>query len=528
MENLGLLISQSIQQDSFLQHHTKMNSTLHEPDGPLVTAGSLLLQCQELYQAVQLFQSKATTQFTPVDVGSFLKSLASEIRSLERIAAANTIDQTPAPDPVYSDTEDTVRHALRSSNLSFLQTVWNLARRCRNVVALSRREKGGGGSGRKGTVVDVVSEMGLLWVKVVTLGERKLLFEIAKEGWDVGIWDDSEDGYDTKDTNGHAEYEKVAVEGEKGDTDAESILPLIGMVKGLVDAARSRKVQYRHPEVLVYLPNLQEEKIRTPAVMKVLASLRATGATILCGDTGEIKLQTFPSLTTLALEDDYGSMLPMTEPILSDVLNIDCTILLALISDLSHFHLDEKNTYNEPIKKQLHSERVRPLLPDILYPALAGRKLITSRLAALRMREIVETLGTKEEKIRADIIMKEGGFSDNNLSSTQLCGYLKERSVHRIPEDIRLPIEVIDAQQQIQNTIPASGLALLDPVLSDINKSVFLLGWCEKATTITSNRVVAKQIENVLNVAPGDVVGPGIYLIDIARSLVGKERLRRR
>ena len=505
-----------------------MDSAPNEPDEPFLTAASLLSQCQDLHQSVQTFQSKAITQYTPVDVGSFLKSLASEVRSLERIAAADTTDQTPIPDAVHSDTEDTVRHALRSSNLSFLQTVWDLARRCRNVVALSRREKGERLSGRKATVVDVVAEMGLLWVKVVTLGERKLLFEIAKEGWDEDMWDDSDEEHDVGPTNGHAEQMKVGIQGEDKDADTESVLPLIGMVKGLVHAARSRKVQYRHPEVLVYLPNLQEEKIRTPAVMKVLASLRATGATIYCGDAGDIKLQTFPPLSVPSSGDDYGRILPMTEPVLSHVLNIDCTILLALISDLSHFHLDEKNTHNEPLKKQLDSEKERPLLPDILYPALAGRKLITSKLAALRMQEIVGTLGTKEEKLRADIIMKEGEFSNNKSTGSQLCSHLREKSVHNIPDDVRLPIEVIDTEQQIQNTIPVSNISLLEPVLSDINKSVFFLGWSEKATTITSNRVVAKQIENVLNEAPGNVIGPEVYLIDIARSLVGKERLRRK
>ena len=494
-----------------------------------LTPGSLLAQCQELHTSVLAFRNTATAQYTPVELGSYMKSLVSELKVLERLATvAESSNSTYEDEDVGSDT-DRIKHTLRSSNLRFLTTVWNMARRCRNVIALSRREYvgGTGGHGGKGVIVDVVADMGLLWIKIVTIGERKLLFDIAKEGWDE-IWDesDSEASNDTETApnpsrlNGSGVSDSTAGSVQTNQTD--SGLPLVKMVKDIVSVTRTTKIRYRHPELLVYFPNFEENKLSAP-VAKVIAMLRATGATIHCG-TGDIELANLPSLPQQN-SDSFELMLPRTLPDLTPVLNIDCTILLALISDLSHLHLDEHDAHNEPLKRQLAGERARPLLPEILYPALAGRKLITSDLAAQRMWEIVNTLGTPGEKARADILFQQGPFASSDRIEKDLIDCLQEHSDHNVPAELRLPIEIINEVETKDNNAPQE-LLVLQPILSDINWSVTVLGWSRKVTTVTSNRAAAKQIEHMMQKLPEGILGPDIWVVDIACSLVGKERKR--
>ena len=45
--------------------------------------------------------------------------------------------------------------------------------------------------------------------------------------------------------------------------------------------------------------------------------------------------------------------------------------------------------------------------------------------------------------------------------------------------------------------------------------------------TLTSNRSVKKQIEEIVESTEGEVEGPRIWLCNTARSLVGKEKGRR-
>lgn len=63
--------------------------------------------------------------------------------------------------------------------------------------------------------------------------------------------------------------------------------------------------------------------------------------------------------------------------------------------------------------------------------------------------------------------------------------------------------------------------------------AVFLYGWAENLTTITSNRVVATEIEQKIieikkrgGQEQARLKGPRLWVCDIARSLVGKEKGR--
>ena len=206
----------------------------------------------------------------------------------------------------------------------------------------------------------------------------------------------------------------------------------------------------------------------------------------------------------------------------SETLNIDCTILLALVSDFSHAKVAKEPWFHTALQRQVEIEDSENLLPELLYPAFGSHKMACTEEAAYRMCEIVDTIGTPSEKARTAVIMGD----DTTKSQQQLVAELQEWSTYPVPSDWQLPITVVHQNaNDCQNNLPPQA----KPVgkrLTSINQSVFLFGWATGQTTITSNRTVVKQIENDLEKSDdlNDSVWPKIWLCPTARSLVGKEK----
>ncbi|KAJ8607510.1 hypothetical protein MRB53_040220 [Persea americana] len=92
--------------------------------------------------------------------------------------------------------QDRLNHVLRSSNVPFYETLWATAKSNKRVIAFQKRfyweqppakkAKGVRPSIRKkSALVDVVADAGALWVKVSTVSENRLLFELARQGWEA-------------------------------------------------------------------------------------------------------------------------------------------------------------------------------------------------------------------------------------------------------------------------------------------------------------------------------------------------------
>ena len=88
------------------------------------------------------------------------------------------------------------------------------------------------------------------------------------------------------------------------------------------------------------------------------------------------------------------------------------------------------------------------------------------------------------------------------------------------------------AVSDIKTAIEAGSLPLVAEQvaeqLTDINRSVFMYGWMQGLTTVSSNRTVAKGIENIVERNGMGAMGPEIWLREPARSLLGKEKERRK
>lgn len=467
--------------------------------------GDLKSRAQNLLTELETFKThlRSIRLEAMIEMAGFRGIVQSELGMLERLSQNQ--DGNP------------VDHITRSSNLPFLDTVWNNAKASKNLTALQKRMyydpagsdevnmqlKKAVQNGRQrgkhrrlkaaSTVVDVVADGGLSWTKVSLVTNTRLLFDLAKQGWEFGVSSDEDE--DLPDN--------------KGDDDRD--VPILETAKELASAAKAMRIKTRHPKVTLALPRLvpgvQDE------IDKVLDDCRAAGVEVLCGED-------VPG--SRHVQESCETMVPNPFNEFTDSLNIDCTILLAIVSEFSHAKVSKEPWFHKALKRQVEIEDNENLLPSLLYPAMAGRKLVCTKEATKRMREIVDTIGTASEKARTEILMGD----DSSKSREELLKEMQQWSAYEVPDVWQLPIRVVDQDEDgCQQNLPAEA-AHVSREQTDINKSVFLYGWAANTTTITSNRSVVKQLEGELEqyIDLDDSVWPKIWLCPTARSLVGKEK----
>jgi len=109
--------------------------------------------------------------------------------------SANTPQQLVAADPNLPRTVQ----GLRTSNLSFFEAVWSTAKTCTHLTALKQRFYWLPGphpayvngpvappatrDRTYSTVVDIVSQGGLEWVKVSSVTEKRIIWDLTRAGW---------------------------------------------------------------------------------------------------------------------------------------------------------------------------------------------------------------------------------------------------------------------------------------------------------------------------------------------------------
>ncbi|OKL60795.1 hypothetical protein UA08_03529 [Talaromyces atroroseus] len=543
----------------------------------------LIHQCRLLLAEIDVFQNAVASRFRKhqqqqhlVELRLLRSSVATELKILERLSGdANALMEErhakrqkgeDDDDDDFEMKEGRILHTLRSSNLSFHVAVWTIAKQyCEGVVAFSKRFYGVGHGQqqqqddemsdkegkhnkavskdkRKGVFVDIVYRNGEEWLKVLTLSESRLLFEMAEKGWGM---DDEYDDYDDGDLQDIQKRtilqnsSKMVPTGgylEDDFEDDDDQLEMIKMAADMIKVARATRVRYKNPRVRIIAPRLEEGKI--PEVDRILNIVRGYGVAIECGTkvpdvfNEETNDQRDPHSIT---ESDLpiSTMLPNPFKEFTDTINVDCTLLLAVVSELSHKrHITPSPKYHRAILRQIEVENELPLLPAELWPAMTNRKLVCTEEAVTRMKEIVGTIGTESEKLRTAIFLGEGDME--GLETDTLLSKFQQLSDHPIPNQLQIPIQVVDAHAEIdaalqQNKFPPVFHKVTE-FLTDINRSVFLYGWATGIVTITSNNTVVRQIENTIERNRGDddaMEGPKTWVCDTARSLIGKEKNRK-
>lgn len=223
-------------------------------------------------------------------------NVLSELKTLERLSAAAAAEQPSGKhddDDDVSESERRLLHALRSSNLPFYAAVWTVAKeRCKGVVAFGKRfywdddhhnhnqhhhdrdhegsddadeecgmkskdntkaKKRPSKDKRKSVFVDIVADNGEEWVKVSTITENRLLFEMAEKGWDRDDYSDlaySGDEDAGEDADGRYEGKRRSV--LPSDTDEEDDkIELVKLASDMAKAARAVRVRSTKSGVMV-------------------------------------------------------------------------------------------------------------------------------------------------------------------------------------------------------------------------------------------------------------------------------------
>lgn len=371
----------------------------------------------------------------------------------------------------------------------------------------------------------MVAEGGQEWVKVSTVSEPRLLHELAKARWEAG--DSSDDELE------HQEHASV----EDPREDEYDRMELVRTAADLQRASQANRIHYKYPRACIELPNIAEPS--QSELSRLFDRIRSKGVFVklMNGEAG--------ARQSLDLEGEvFPRLLPAAHPSLTSTLNIDCTILLALVSDLSYTQNHPiQPSYNEAIRRQIQLESQDHLLPLSLWPALNNKELVCTKEAVARMREIVDTLGTPSECARTELIM-EGGrtglvqppsptdSSKPQATSDDLRSSLQHYSDYRVPETFCIPIRIQPGptMADILTAIDERKLPLVAKDIAEdltpINRSVFFYGWLYSNTTVTSNRSVARAIERSIKREAKGSMGPEIWRREPARSLVGKEKER--
>lgn len=472
-----------------------------------VTVQNLVDRCKTLYDEVETYvaavvaKQKQTRVQHPVEYRNLRNDFKNELAFLNKIAGANM-------------DEEKVRHFIVSSNLLYYEALWSAAKRSSGLQAFRKyfywdkkgrnttKGKGGAAKGKTNALADIVADEGGQWLRVSTLSEKRLLFDLAKLGW----MNDSDSDDEMTDARPACD----------DDDDDEDQVDIVRNARQLSRAARANPIRGRPPKVHFVLTRIVAGK--TKEIDGILDKIRATGATIQCAND-------MPP--TPPLELALPRLLIDRSRAMSEILNIDCTILLALISDISHHDCPVLDWYPGEVRAQIQEEAKEHLLPTHLYPAIASHAMVTTQEAADQMYLIVDTLATDAEKTRADLLLGRGHYEGK--STQQLVAEWRAMSNYPTPDGFQLPIHAVPSNvNESINRLPSVAKILANE-LGTLNKAIFLYGWAENFTTLSANRGRARQIETILNeqgLEDGEQ-GPHIWICGESRSLIAKHGRRR-
>jgi hypothetical protein len=504
--------------------HTLVDRACNKAEDILRRTANLLSEHQ---QYDDLRQKHRTTILVPGQ-----KVLLSSVKT-EQAAAKRMLGELRGPLPLddsVSGSLETIEHIcekLECSNVYSLETAWDVVKRCSGVEQLTsrfslhaslgqnipcplctsqgkRRCPPKGRQDNKSVVhVDAVVNGGAEWLRVMGIDERRLLHEMAEMGWDWSAEDESDDD---------------------GDCD----VPVAETVRQLVAAARVNRLNYRPPRLHIVFTRIAEGS--NPEIDRLIRKLRAIprqGVEVQIDCSNSTFLKTPPPSLQTALQNLVAQDLSSITP----TVNLDCSILVALASDVTHSDIDIQPWHRRDVVFQIREEaELGSSLVKSLYPVLRSRGLVCTARAAQRFWEIVDTIATTAEAARAEILLPKAGGTEK--TSEELVAELQALSDHPVDPNLRLPIDVVkaDLPDDLTAHFEAKGLPksaeFVSPILSELNRDIYLYGWVHQITTMTANNSLAKQIRLVVEEhrKDDDEAGPNIWVFPFTRALATKGR----
>ncbi|KAK4098984.1 hypothetical protein N658DRAFT_202678 [Parathielavia hyrcaniae] len=338
--------------------------------------------------------------------------------------------------------------------------------------------------------IDAVVDSGATWVKFLSISSKTLEYQVVAEGWAS----DPED---------------------EGDGDADGGLgqtEFADTVSKIILAARWNHCHRLH----LILPGLHEGKSELVDKMIQYIQRKIGGLDVAVN----VSCAGSPFLTEAVppLDDAIAALVQDRDPLVGDdcgrlteTLNLDPSVLVALVTDLHHGPVPlQPESQQQIITKSIlehetdNNELVprQDILSAVLYPALRGRKLVCTHLAAAYFRKLIGAISTHSEEARAALVLPppEASSDDDPPSPDTLRQTLQQWSTVPVPPDLHLPVQIApdihlaDIPPLIaSNTLPPMAHNIARN-LSPLNRSVYCYGWAHRVTTVTGHRGIERQL----------------------------------
>lgn len=389
---------------------------------------------------------------------------------------------------------------------------WDAIKRCHGLVALRRQFPLSGK--RLSPAVDAVVQNGAEWLKVCIFNERKLIRQMAEEGWHP---DDSEDG------------SSVDSDDDENEGNATSIM---GIATQLVKAARLNRCRSSPPRVRIYLPNVTEGSVAE--VDKLLDRVRRVGMPKGGEKPVEIILDcadsAFATSPVPPLETAFANLFRNTQlDRLTPTLNLELTLLISLVSDITHGSIEVKPWYGTQVISHIKDEEHAPgtRLRD-LYSAVGNKNLVCTEDVMTEFSNVIDDLGTPSTKARAAILLghtEEGAVSSD---SHDLRSKFQQLSIYPVPDSLQLPVKSVssvDFSASLENVeamikdgeLPEVSRHVFDKLDRQYHRSCYLYGWAKNITTVSANSLTVQQIYVVINEHDG--TAPDMFCAPLAIGL---------
>ncbi|KAG5999436.1 hypothetical protein E4U21_006816 [Claviceps maximensis] len=502
----------------------------------LALAHKTVLVSQPLISEVEELLIRLSMRFkTPATTGvpMFLRSLKNS-----HAMAKQAVDELSSSEQVPGDALQRASRRVDccAVDLSRAATHWSVLKRCHSLVAVNQAFQGSARASRREEIskmpnltsrqkelthrtmkqqakveVHVVAG-GAEWVHVSTLQPDRLARQMSDCGWS---W-------------GEHQARDVVDEDEWGD------IPLTKQIKRLVAATKINRHEYRVPRLRIVMPNIGDDNVDINVLLEQFTRLDPSVHMVV-----EQRNGTFLRTPPPSFEDAIGNLVGSELDGLTETLNLDHSILVDLISDITHLRLDPEPWQADTTRAQIEEEAEHGgLMAKMLYPLLQGRKLVCTLEAAEHFHQVLRTVGTASEKERGKLLVPFGQesplYNDNTVVSREaIRARFQQLSIYDIPPSVQLPVTVMTecwTEEAIQRDFAA--LSLPDVALEVVRHcdfksaklSVFMYGWASGNVTLTSNKEIKAQFKTLIEThrRRDDDYGPSIWRVDVTRNLLAK------
>ncbi|KAL1859539.1 hypothetical protein Daus18300_009540 [Diaporthe australafricana] len=453
------------QSDELLQQMGRLRQRYHAIRGPQLNIPGLTFQMDAVKQERKAAQAFLDTQTNGHEA-----------------SANDQVEARPA------------ESRLRFTNLPAIERNWDTVKRCRDLIAIEQsipkspkvevKENGGlivhrhrGRQANHGigmVFVHAVVDGGAEWLRLVSKDEKRILLELAAGGWD---WDDGEEDTEQED-----------------DSELFEDIPILRTAKELADTARKYWHDYHRPRIRILLNRVREGESKD--VDRVVQKMRSVGGddiivTVDYADAPWASAQTLPDIDTA-----ISRLVPVEDMSrFGSTVLLDTSVLIALISDISHATVDVQLWHSKDCKAQIQDEANGiNFLTSQAYPPLRGKLLVCTKEAMEHFREITSTIASPTELERARLLYS-GGPQD-----------FQKLSIHPVPDDLMLPVQVLSEETDLRardlvqtGKLPEVAIQAETHLLNvPGNRTTHLFGWASGMTVVTSNRSLAKRLVRVI------------------------------